>query len=231
MVPPVDGVTHTVKKGENVDLIAKQYGVQADTIKRQNGLVASTLNIGQNIYVPGGKPLVIDQPSVSAGYRTTPARVGTPSRINNVVASSGGAILPNSNDVPIGDKPFIYPTRGRITQAYHKGHYAIDIADSSMPPIWAAGSGTVIKAVSGCATVSHGCGGGYGNHIIIDHGNGLQTLYGHMTYISLKNGDSVSRGQVIGKMGRTGNVRGRTGIHLHWEVRKNGVKQVPSKYY
>ncbi len=71
----------------------------------------------------------------------------------------------------------------------------------------------------------------YGNYIIIDHGNGLQTLYGHMEYLAVSQGDHVTQGQVIGKMGRTGNVRGRTGIHLHFEVRVNGVKKNPGAYF
>jgi murein DD-endopeptidase MepM/ murein hydrolase activator NlpD len=226
-VPPVDGVTYYAKKTDTVDKLAKAFGVPADSIKRQNGLAASTLTLGQSVFIPGAKPIEDEVITV----RTTPVRIGTGTRINNVVASSGGAILPGSKDIPIGDKPFIYPTRGKLTQGYRKGHYAVDIADSSQPPIWAAGAGTVIKANTGCATVSYGCGGGYGNYIIIDHGNGLQTLYGHMTYIEVKVGDKVSQGMVIGKMGRTGNVRGKTGIHLHYEVRLNGKKQVPSNYY
>jgi murein DD-endopeptidase MepM/ murein hydrolase activator NlpD len=85
--------------------------------------------------------------------------------------------------------------------------------------------GTVIKASSGTY------GGGYGNHVIIDNGNGIKTLYAHMEYLSVSVGDHVTQGQVIGKMGRTGNVRGRTGIHLHFEVIQNGVKKSPGNYF
>ena len=231
-VPPVDGVTYYAKKSDNVDKLAKAFGVPADSIMRQNGLVASTLTLGQAVFIPGAAPIAEDPITV----RTTPVRIGTGTRINNiaganVVAGSGGAILPGSDAAPIGNRPFIMPTRGSLTQGFHKGHYAFDIANSSQPPIWAAGAGTVVKAASGCPTVSYGCNGGYGNHVIIDHGNGLQTLYGHMTYIEVKVGDKVTQGQVIGKMGRTGNVRGKTGIHLHFEVRLNGKKEVPSNYY
>jgi murein DD-endopeptidase MepM/ murein hydrolase activator NlpD len=133
--------------------------------------------------------------------------------------------LAGSTDAPTVGKVFIRPTRGIITQGYKRGHYALDIADASKPPVWAAGSGTVIKASSGT------WGGGYGNHVIIDHGNGMQTLYAHLDYLDVSNGDYVSQGAVIGRMGRTGRVYGRTGIHLHFEVRKNGVKQNPAAYY
>lgn len=223
-VPPVDGITHRIAKGETVEKLAKSYGVTAEAIKKQNSLIASTVTVGQDVYIPGGKPLVDD-------VRTTPARAGTGSRATTTGGSIVRTPLTDSDDVPVGDKPFIFPTRGKITQSFHAGHYAYDIGNRSQPPIWAAGGGKVVKAVTGCAKVSYGCGGGYGNHVIIDHGNGLQTLYGHMEYLDVSVGDQVTQGQVLGKMGRSGNVRGATGIHLHFEVRKNGVKQVPSKYY
>jgi murein DD-endopeptidase MepM/ murein hydrolase activator NlpD len=226
LIPPVDGITHKVGKGENVDKIAKDYGVEAESIKKQNRLVASNLTLGQEVFIPGARPLETDVPTV----RTTPARTSTTSRSTSGTKTDG-AVLASSDDKPTGDKPFIFPTRGGITQGFHKGHYAFDIANTSKPPIWAAGAGTVTKATTGCANVSYGCGGGYGNHVIIDHGNGLKTLYGHMEYLEVKVGDVVTQGQVVGKMGRTGNVRGRTGIHLHFEVIKNGVKQTPSNYY
>lgn len=222
LIPPVDGISHRVAKGEDVSKIAKAYGVEADTIIKQNRLTAfsPTLSAGQEIFIPGGKPLVTEAP-----VRATPARSGTSSR------ATGGAILPRADSTPVGDKPFIFPTRGKITQGFHRGHYAYDIGDRSQPPVWAAGGGKVTKVVNNCDRVSYGCGGGYGNYVIIDHGNGLQTLYAHLEYTSVSVGDQVSQGTVVGKMGRSGNVRGATGIHLHFEVHKNGKKEVPSDYY
>ncbi len=217
-------------KKETVDKIAKAYGVGSENILKQNGLTdGSTLTVGDDIFIPGGKPLIADAPvAPKVAGRDTPARVASASRVNAV---TGGAILNGSKDAPVGDMPFIFPTRGKITQGFHAGHYAFDIGNTDRPAIWAAGAGTVVKVTSGCADVSYRCGGGYGNHVIVDHGNGLQTLYAHMTYSTVAVGDKVTQGQVIGKMGRSGNVRGKTGIHLHFEVRKNGVKKVPSDYY
>ena len=214
IIPPVDGISYEVSKNDTLDKIAKKYSVDADAIKKQNGLLADTVAVGDKIYIPGAKPI--------ADPRVTPARVATSSR---AVAVGSAVSLTDSNSVPAGSKPFIFPTRGSLTQGFHPGHYAFDIADRSKPPIWAAGTGKVIKASSGT------WGGGYGNHVIIDHGNGLQTLYAHMDYLTVNVGDIVEQGQVIGRMGNTGNVRGATGIHLHFEVIKNGVKQVPSNYY
>lgn len=222
-IPPVDGVTHKVSKGEDVGKIAKTYGVSADSITKQNQLVATTLTAGQEIFIPGGKPLVVDSP-----IRTTVTRTGTRTVADN---TSGGAILPRSGSEASEGKIFIYPSRGGLTQGFRGGHPGVDIADRSQPPIWAAGSGTVVKVVSGCARVSYGCGGGYGNHVIIDHGNGFQTLYGHFEYVSVKQGDTVAQGDVLGKMGRSGNVRGATGIHLHFEVHKGSKRVNPSLYY
>jgi len=114
---------------------------------------------------------------------------------------------------------------GSITNGYKAGHYAIDIADRSKPAVWAAGGGTVVKASSGT------WGGGYGNHVIIDHGNGVKTLYAHLDSLNVYDGQAVSQGDVIGIMGNTGRVYGATGIHLHWEVIDNGVKKNPTLYY
>ena len=67
--------------------------------------------------------------------------------------------------------------------------------------------------------------------MIIDHGDGLQSLYAHLDHLNVSVGDYVEQGQTIGQMGNTGRVYGATGIHLHWEVIKNGVKQYPGNYY
>lgn len=220
IIPPVDGISHTVAKGEDVKKIATLYGVQSDDIIRQNQLGENAvIGIGQELFIPGAKPLPV---------RVDPARIESSSRIGTAGSTkivAGSVIGANSDAVPVGGKFMIKPTNGAVTQNFHSGHYAYDIADRSKPPIWAAADGTVIKASSGT------WGGGYGNHIIIDHGNGVQTLYAHMEYLSVNVGDHVSQGQVIGKMGNTGNVRGITGIHLHFEVIVNGKKQVPSNYY
>jgi murein DD-endopeptidase MepM/ murein hydrolase activator NlpD len=73
--------------------------------------------------------------------------------------------------------------------------------------------------------------GGYGNHVIIDHGNGYKTLYAHMDYLTVSQGQYVSQGEAIGRMGATGRVYGRTGIHLHFEVHQNGVKLNPGGFF
>lgn len=220
-IPPVDGVTHVVEKGQDIKKIASLYGANADSILKQNRIDSTaTLKSGEALFIPGAKPLPV---------RESSTRLESTSRVKSNVGSTrlvnGSDIGSDSSASPATGKSMIYPTRGKLTQGFHPGHYAYDIADTSKPPIWAAMDGTVIKASSGT------WGGGYGNHIIVDHGNGLKTLYAHMEYLSVSVGDHVTQGQVIGKMGRTGNVRGRTGIHLHFEVIKNGVKKAPGNYF
>lgn len=115
--------------------------------------------------------------------------------------------------------------------AYHKG---IDIFSGNIrgAKICASASGTVIRAVNGCPhdfgkNYSCGCGGGYGNYCIIDHGNGYWTLYGHSERITVSVGQHVSQGQVLGTVGSTGY---STGPHLHFEVRLNGEAKDPQNY-
>ena len=73
-----------------------------------------------------------------------------------------------------------------------------------------------------------GWNGGYGNCIMIDHGNGYVTLYGHLNYIGVSNGQTVSQGSVIGQVGSTG---ASTGPHLHFEVLKNGSRIDPEQFF
>lgn len=98
---------------------------------------------------------------------------------------------------------------GRVSQGIH-GWNGIDSAAPSGSPVLAAASGTVIISRMG------GWNGGYGNYIVIDHGDGTQTLYAHLSADSVSVGQKVSRGQQIGAVGRTGKA---TGFHLHFEVR------------
>jgi len=208
IIPPFDGISYTVKAGDTVASIAKKYGISADDILAKNDI--TSLVKGEKIYLPNAKPLPQSRDSV--------IRSGTTSR---VVSTS----LANSNATPNAGRPFIFPTLGVITQGFHRGHYAIDIANPNRPPVWAAGNGVVEKVSVGT------WGGGYGNHVVIKHPNGLKTLYAHLESVSVSVGQQITQGQVIGRMGRTGRVRGATGIHLHFEVIDNGVKKVPSLYY
>lgn len=118
----------------------------------------------------------------------------------------------------------IRPVSGTLTSRFGarwgRSHKGIDIGAPKGTTIVAAASGTVTYA-------QYGYGGGYGNHLIISHGNGVQTLYGHCTSLLVSQGQYVSQGQAIATVGNTGD---STGNHLHLEVRVNGVAQNPQNY-
>ena len=210
VILPVDGVSHKVKKGDTVEKIAKKYKGDKAKIAEANNLVGNELEVDQKVIIPGGQK-VYETPRYIASNRgdSSSRNVGTISKVNIV---------------PKGNKILIFPTKGKITQGYHAGHYAIDIGNVSKPSVWAAATGKVVKTGSGWS-------GGYGKHVIIDHGDGKQSLYAHLERIDVVAGQIVDQGQVIGKMGKTGRVYGKTGIHLHFEFRVNGVKKYPGNYW
>ena len=112
--------------------------------------------------------------------------------------------------------PRIHPVTGEF-----KNHGGTDIGASYGTAIWAADSGTVVRS-------SDGWNGGWGNYVMINHGNGMQTLYAHMSSRAVSVGQTVSRGQVIGYVGSTGM---STGAHLHFEMYVNGSKVDPETRY
>ncbi len=213
LVPPVDGVSYKVGSGDSLTKISKKYSISVESIIAQNGLESETIGKGQSLFLPQAKPL----------YSATVASSG-----RAVVGSRGIRSYTNaspSTAIPSVGKIFIFPTRGKVTQGFRGGHYALDIADRSKPAIWAGAGGTVLKSAVGP------WGGGYGNHVIIDHGNGVKSLYAHMDSVNVYPGQWVNQGDVLGIMGNTGRVYGATGIHVHFEVIDNGVKKNPYNYF
>lgn len=200
---PVTGIMHTVKKGETIYSIAKKYGLEdgagAQPIVNYpfNEFVNDekfTIAVGQNLMIPGGVKPQEKAPATTS--RSAFASTLTPDR--GTVSAIGS---------------FVWPASGRITQGYSFYHKALDIANHSGGAILAADAGTVI--VAGWPDNS-----GYGNRVMIDHGNGYVTLYGHLSSITTSIGRTVNRGDIIGYMGSTGR---STGTHLHFEIRHNGV--------
>ncbi len=109
-----------------------------------------------------------------------------------------------------------WPIVGKLTQGYSEGHRAIDIGSVYGAPVYAARAGVVIHAA--WAKI------GYGYTVIVDHGGGLTTLYGHLKGAWVHVGDHVKRGQLIGEVGSTGR---STGPHVHFEIRVEGVRVNP----
>lgn len=133
------------------------------------------------------------------------------------------AAAPSSSPAKASGSGVAWPANGTVTSGfgYRWGvlHAGIDIANGVGTPIKAAKAGTVI--------IAGWNDGGYGNWVIIDHGGGFSTLYGHMSKIRTSQGATVKQGQQIGDMGSTGN---STGPHVHFETRVNGNPQDPTRY-
>lgn len=155
--------------------------------------------------------------------KTASPEIITTTTTTNTTTSNAPVI----NNSPIG---FIIPTKGVYTSPFGprggRNHNGVDIAEIIGTPIYAAASGTAIIGASGCTfspigvnVLNRGCGGGFGNHVIINHANGYQTIYAHLFEINIENNTQVSQGQLIGKMGNSG---ASNGNHLHFEVRLNG---------
>lgn len=128
--------------------------------------------------------------------------------------------------------PGAYSVSSGVGPRWGSYHSGLDIPAAHGTPIHASCSGTVIRTNTTCThdygkEGSCGCGGGYGNYIIIDHGNEFITLYGHLTEVDFEIGDQVKKGDVIGKMGSTGF---STGDHLHIEIRYQGYILNPAFY-
>ena len=232
---PVDGTLFTVSAPTSIEDIAKKYAVDPVVIAEQNGLdLAAALTTGMQIVVPGvtGVKVIADStlspavttPSISKPQSTTEAKV-TQSKKTTVKATTKKT-PPATSETKQG-KSLRWPTASPvITQKYHAGHAAIDICYTKgdhTTAIVAAAGGKVIKAQGGY-------NGGYGNMIIIDHGNGLRTLYAHMRELYVTPGQEVTAGQTIGWMGNTGRSYGRTGLHLHFEVIQGKAKLNPLSF-
>lgn len=134
-------------------------------------------------------------------------------RAGQSVKGSGQFIVPVAGRVTSGFGSRVHPISGRVRM-----HTGVDFGASTGTPILAADSGVVVSA---------GWRNGYGNTVLIDHGNGLATLYGHQSRLAVRAGQSVAQGDVIGYVGSTGN---STGPHLHFEVRKGGTPVNPMSY-
>jgi murein DD-endopeptidase MepM/ murein hydrolase activator NlpD len=134
-------------------------------------------------------------------------------------AAGGSAPAPQSSN-----GRFIWPINGKVGDGYGgaRNHPGVDILAPIGTPIWAAQGGKVVQVSSG-----GGYNGGYGNLVVIDHPNGLQTRYAHQSSVRATLGQQVTQGQVIGNVGMTGNT---SGPHLHFEVYLNGVRQNPMNY-
>ncbi len=198
---PVSGVVVTVKSGDTLESIAKKYQANSQAIVDFpfNDIPDDfKLKSGQTLVIPDGQPP--DTAFVSPKNRLQPQYSASGPQSPSFQAPGGGS--------------FIWPARSvGISQYFAWYHPGVDLPNPSSPPVTAAESGRVV--VAGWPDNY-----GYGNRVVIDHGNGYQTLYAHLSNIYVSAGQTVGKGQVIGQMGSTGR---STGTHLHFEIHYKGI--------
>ncbi|MFA5776129.1 MAG: M23 family metallopeptidase [Patescibacteria group bacterium] len=203
VIPPISGLIHKVEAGDTLALIARKYSVPSQAIADFNYLLEpNKLALGTELVIPDAKiplPVVTNLPII-------------PSIITGGVtdgnAKKGWCMWPTSTSV--------------ITQNFSWYHNGLDIGSSwgsAMPSIYACAGGVVVRA--GWDPW------GLGLHIRVDHGNGYETVYGHMSRLDVSYGDKIKKGEVMGFMGSTGR---STGPHVHFMIKYQGSPQNPLKY-
>jgi murein DD-endopeptidase MepM/ murein hydrolase activator NlpD len=246
--PRLDVVTYTVQAGDTAESIAAQFDLQPTTLMWSNAemeKMPDLLKVGQVLTI-----LPIDGvyhqvevsdtlQSLSKAYKvdiTDIVKCPFNPFVEGAKLSAGQKLI-----IPGGTKPykpqnvteyegpvptdaestgaFSWPSWGMLTQGYWYGHRAVDIGASVGSAIRASDGGYI--AFAGWTDI------GYGYLLVVDHQNGYQTYYAHLSNIFVKEGEVIDRGQVIGAMGSTGN---STGPHLHFEVRFNGYPTNPLIY-
>jgi LysM repeat protein len=206
-IPPTDGIYYKWKKGDTLEKVAEKYYSSVDDI-------ISWPSNRLDITLPNTDNL--DYVMIPNGYRElvswiVPLPFAPRSGATRIVAGPGGCQAPATGYV--GSTAFGWPVSNHFLSGFDFSsyHLGIDIAAAEGTPIHASDAGTVIY--------SGWNDSGYGYMVEIDHNNGYQTLYGHMSYLSVACGQQVGQGQTIGAAGSTGR---STGAHVHFEVRFNG---------
>jgi LysM repeat protein len=204
---PLDGVYYQWQAGDTVEGVAESLGVGVRDILdwpgNNLGPINASVDPGRWLVIPGGKRAMRQWvvPTIARGR----AGVGT--------ALGPGGCSGDYSGGAIGGGGFIWPASNHYVSGndYWSGHLAIDIAAGEGAPVWASDTGVVVFA--GWSTT------GYGNMVMVDHGNGWQTLYAHLSQVDVGCGSNVGQGGKIGLAGSTGN---STGPHLHFEIRFEG---------
>ena len=210
---PVDGVYHEWHAGDGLNGVSEYYGVSPDSVVDFPGNDLSREMIGDysNPNIEPGKWLII--PDGRREYISWSAPRIT--RDNPAVASTfGPGFCGEIMEGPVGSGTFSWPTVERYLSGYdyspETNHYGIDIAGRTGYALFATDSGVVVY--------SGWNDWGYGNTVVIDHGNGWQSLYAHLDSMNVACGSFVYQGDVIGALGNTGR---SSGAHLHFELRSD----------
>ncbi|MBD1372109.1 M23 family metallopeptidase [Hazenella sp. IB182357] len=201
-----------LKVTDTLESLTKEYHTTKELLLHLNPILEKTdiTYSGQMIAVP--QKLPVSEPKVVK----PPVQLVTSTNASKDAPKETGTKKAESPKKVSSTGTFKWPVSGQITSNFGwrngRQHKGIDVWSSAKAKavIYAADGGVVTKA---------GYSGAYGNLVVIDHGNGWQTYYAHLSRLNVSKGQSVSVGQSLGNMGQTGNA---TGYHLHFEVRKNG---------
>lgn len=215
-IPPTNGILHTWRSRDSLSSVASRYGADMKEILLFVGnkldLSNPQIEPGTVVMVPGGNRELVN---ITFAAATTDESGNLISGFNGpgACALSGAGLM--------GNGYFIWPSAVHTVSGnnFGPGHNGIDIGAGMGSPLFAADSGTVVYA--GWLEP------GYGNFVVIDHGNGFSTWYEHLDSIHVRCGDNVFQGSVIGLAGSTGN---STGAHLHFEIRYAGMPVNPWDY-
>ncbi|MDD4289018.1 MAG: LysM peptidoglycan-binding domain-containing protein [Atribacterota bacterium] len=253
----VQTVEYTVAKGDSLWIISQKFDIKMHEIININQLQNITqLSVGQKLNIPATEKALAavqstktsvvtvqeEKPKeivhfvqkgetlwgISRNYGVSINTITTANRISESTSLVVGQklVIPNVRDSAISSRSFIWPVNGLITSQFgmrtlggrRDYHTGIDIDGKTGDPIRAAESGKV--SFSGYIN-------GYGNTVIIDHSRGFSTVYSHNSSNLVSEGQSVSKGDIICRLGATGNA---TGSHLHFEVRQDGKPINPINY-
>jgi len=192
VIPPVSGVVHMIKSGDTISGLASTYKVKRDVIVEFNELAdENDIFIGDILVIPGG---------------TMPAKSSQSQSSTQAPTYNGKFVIPVSS-------PYVVTQWGHGYYDRTYGYTAIDFSHAGYA------CGKAIKAAAGGTVQRTGFDNIAGYYVRILHSGNVVTFYGHLSAIEVKAGETVSVGQTIGRMGNTGYTIGRTGCHLHFEVR------------
>lgn len=217
VILPVSGVEYVVQKGDTLSGIAAKFDANQDDILKYNDIEASKIKVGTELIIPGAEPVtpkapakkVVTTPKVAP--TKTSEKVATPTTTTPVKVEEKKEEVAASNT----SVKFVHPIPGGVlTQRIHDGN-AVDFGAPVGTKVVASAAGTVLVAKGS------GYNGGYGSMIVINHPDGSQTLYAHLSKVSVSVGQSVSQGETIGLSGNTGQ---STGPHLHYKESGTGKK-------
>lgn len=213
----VNAATHTVVRGDTVYNIAKRYNITQDNLRSWNNLADNSIGVGQTLRV---KPAGYTAPAGGAASTGSTA----PSASSSAQGSQQASTPANTATVATGGTRTVEgitwqrPTAGSLLTNFTATNKGVDIGGNAGQPVVAAADGRVVYAGSGLR--------GYGNLVIVQHTQTFLTAYGHNQSLSVKEGQTVKRGQTIAKMGNSDADRTK----LHFEVRKNGKPVNPASY-